>query len=567
MSSILASRPCNARGLTKFSANCHKIESARLSRLLYLLLYQHILLHILNDAYCLNNDQVKRSQSNTNHRNHRSTSYFNSSSRNYHDSSPISQKSIPSKLSIEDTQVNQNLITGLANGQTFQLYPFIKSLPVDGNLDSTIARHESQQQYLPDGPPPFKPPMLALDEASRRVLKKLKQTLIFKRMYKPKIYYLYLDTLRGLTLLAENLSRKKFSLASSKYDALQMILNKLTWKGSQALKLKWPIILLNPKFLREMLSNPTFLVMLFHAVEVAYVSMPMKIWLRPLMKLIAQPSPESEEKVWWRRKRLYDTLNGHGASELQPNLKKIHFRNPGEPTPIAIPNVVHLVRNLMNRPGPNPAHHRHPSINESFKQISNHMNPDSHTHYTLNYGNNGQDSHMTDPQEEVFLTNQIGVKHNDKDPENAATTLVENETSDWPLEMMESGVVGQSIDPLSNQQPAMNPPDQEDWLSQQPNEDQLMSQHEFDSLDPREKDMVLNEARKRFEESKWTNELIKEHSDLINSFTQGYAAPGSIQPQENEQTNPGLPEPPKEEEDPERRYSSQNSLYNNRRAS
>lgn len=560
---------CNARKFAHFRSNCHKIESVRLSKLLYLLLYQHILSHLFYNACCSENTfnrNIRWSHPYENH--HKSTSNFNSSMRKYIDSSFSYYKHIPTISPIKDPQIRSNLKTALS-GQKLYLHPITRSLPVDGDLGPAI-RHESLRQYLPSGPPPFKPPMVAFHETSRKAYEQLKKTLIFKKMYKPKVYYLFLDTLRQLTLLAENLSRKKLAIAGAKYEALQKIVNKIAWKGSNALKLKWPLVMLNPRFLREILSNPTFLVMLFHAVEVAYMSMPMNFWLKPLMKLIAQRSPEKEEEIWWRRKRIYDTLNGHGASELQPNLKTAHFRNPGEPTPIAIPTIVHVFRNLVDRPSPDPTYHKHLSTGSS-EQASDNVALSPYGNYLDDFyhsSSNKDSQQMTNAQEEEFLKNQVGMNQKNIDPENAATTLVENETSDWPLEMMESGVVSQSMDPepSPNHHLAIAPTNQEDWLSQRPSEDQLMSQHEFNSLDPKEKDMVLREARQRFEESKWANELIKEHNDFINAFTQQDQTPDHLSSIQlpDVQTNTESSEPPREEESEKskRRYSSYENTHN-----
>lgn len=527
----------------------------------------------MNNIHCLNNITINNSRwshSGTSIENERSIKDNKSYSKNQL-SSISSYRQIPKILSIDYPQAESRILSTLG-GQKIYAQPMSRSLSLDGDLSSTI-RPESRRQYLPNGPPPFKPPMLALSVASRSALEKLKQTLIFKRMYRPKIYYLFLDTLRQLTVLAENLSRKKLAIASSKYEIIRTIINKLALKGNHALKLKWPLILLNPKFLKEILSNPTFLVTLFHAVEVAYMSVPMNFWLKPLMKSIAQPSPEKEEKIWWRRKRLYDTLNGHDASELQPNLKTVHFRNPGKPTPIAIPALVRTYRAMMNRPEPDPSYHKHVTMT-STKQAGDDAILTPYADYSTSYYHNNKDSQMTSVQEEAFLANQIAMNQNNKEPENAATTLIENETSNWPLEMMESNIASQTLDTRPSldhhQQLNIALTSQDDWLSQQPSEDQLMSQHEFDSLDPREKDMVLSEARQRLEESKWANELIKEHSDFIDSFTkpnQILDDSGSKIQSSDKQTNTESPEPPTDEdtERSNRRHSFKEETYSNLR--
>lgn len=543
------------------AANCHKILSVRLGKLLYLLLYQHVLFSIIQ-VDCLSNvssgdKNVRWLKSNASNRDYAASRKLYSKTE--HKFIPrVFQDEKPANYFINDLQAEPSFISTLDMRNIYS-HPMSKSLTIDGDMSPTL-RYESQHQLLPNGPPPFRPLLLPSSKNSMAALEKLKRILAFKRMFKPKVYYLFLDTLRQLTLLAENLSRKNLAIANSKYAALQTIFNKLAAKGRHTFKLKWPLVLMNPQFLKELLSNPTFLIMLFHGVEVAYMSVPMNFWLKPLMKLIAQPSTEKEEKIWWRRKRLYDVLNGHGTSELQPNLKAAHFRHPGEPAKIAIPTLVHIYRKLTDRPAPNPSYHTHLPPDSAKHPIDNII-----SYPYLENSDHSKDSYMNAAQEEAFLSHQVDAQQSHKDSETAATTLVENETSDWPLEMMESSEVGHSVgaEPYLNHQLTITPTNQEDWLSHPPSEDQLMSQHEFDSLDPKERDMVLSEARKRYEESTWANELIKQHNDFIDSFAQGAQTPDQSVPPKAQDvpTNTDLSEPPREE-DPEskRRHSIQKSI-------
>lgn len=392
-----------------------------------------------------------------------------------------------------------------ADGGKKNLIQSVNNLPTGGRHVANLNR-----QYLPNGPPPFKPSALMLGLVSRGAMEKLKRTSTFKRMYKSKAYYLFLDILRQLNLVAESISKKKMDLAQVQLDAIQTIINKLNPKSKHNPKLKWPLVMLNPQFVRELISSPTFLVMLFHAVEVGYMSMPGNFFLKPLVKLIAQPDPEKEEKIWWRRKRLYDTLNGHGSSELQPNLRTIHFRNPGEPTPIAIPTVVNIFRKLTNRPSPNPA-----TFKQHFIYPSGSIPRPVSTILDLS-GNSISDNdlYMNNMQEDAFLANQLKPRH----PLDHKQSQGEESNENSQFQLARGTTWSQSIiKPEYFEQIASA--NQEDWLTHRPRPEQLLSKQEFDSLDPQDKERMMREIRDRFEESKWTNELIKQHSEFIETFS------------------------------------------------
>lgn len=393
-----------------------------------------------------------------------------------------------------------------ASGGKKNLIQPVKDLPTGGRYVANPNR-----QYLPGGPPPFRPSSLMLGAASSGVVDILKQTTTFKRMYKSKAYYLFLDILRQLNLVAENISKKKMDLARVQFEAIQAIINKLTSKSKHFLKLKWPIVMLNPQFVRELMSSPTFLVMLFHAVEVAYMSMPGNFFLKPLVKLVAQPSPEKEEKIWWRRKRLYDTLNGHGSSELQPNLKTIHFQNYGEQTPIALPKIVNVFRKLTNRPPPNPATFKQHFIYPSGsipRPVGTILNFDGNSIYDSNL-------YMNNLQEDAFLANQLKTGH----PLDHKKSHDEESAPNSQIHLARGTILGQTIVKPVYSYDQINQTNHEEWLAHRLQPEQLMSQEEFDSLDPRDKERMMREIRSRYEESQWTNELIKQHSDFIDAFT------------------------------------------------
>ena len=394
-------------------------------------------------------------------------------------------------------------------------------------------RDASVSKLLPSGPPPFRPTTLMLQLGSLGALDKLKRTRIFKRVYKSKSYYLFLDVLRQLTGLVDEISRKKIDIAEAKVAAVQAVVSRLATKTGQGLKLNWPLVMLNPHFLRETLSNPTFLVMLFHAIEVAYMSMPINFWLRPLVRLVKQPSPEREESIWRRRKRFYETVNGHGSSELQPNMKSVHFRDPGVPPPVALPRLAKLVRQITGRQAPVPTHYHYPSESESESESGPSNSIDQHVPttdgqvaeqeppYELVMKQLGEQQSfnghqfMTSAQEEAFLTNQ---KQQQVD---AAAGQASGSTSAGDIAYSDSSPGGEPTisppDPLTSAMSTFEAEGQ--WLSDLvPSRAQLMSQSEFDSLDARERALVLSEARKRLEESRLTSELISKQKDYVESL-------------------------------------------------
>lgn len=456
-------------------------------------------------------------------------------------------------------------------------------------------RADYRAVILPSGPPPFRPSSIILGLNSMGLLKKLKKTKIFKRMYKSKVYYLFLDTLQQLAVLAEKVSKKKLDIAEANMATIQAVTNKLVSKGGQNLKLKWPLVMLNPQFLRELLSSPTFLVMLFHAIEVAYMSTPINFWLKPLVKLVKQPSPKEEEQIWWRRKRLYDTLNGHGASELQPNLRSIHFKQPGEPTPVAFPHLVQMFRDLTGRPAPNPDHYKYPvnyqttheQPSQTYGDIPNfaaaaaehyiddtaYQQPATKVVYTdeetkHQEGSNDQ-TFMTAAQEESFLANQIQTntelgnqqsfkQQHQYQQQNSPTfeqqsqhqLYQEHETSNfnpqggsqpnWMFDLASATNTGEqttqdqiqeslhkakklnepkhieSIE-LPNIYSPANEMDHYNWLSKHRNH--LMTHDEFQLLDPQQRELVLNEAKRSLWEAGLADNIIKKQTDFVESFT------------------------------------------------
>lgn len=382
------------------------------------------------------------------------------------------------------------------------------------NLDNSI------HKMLPNGPPPFRPSTLLLGLSTTSILDKLKRTRIFKKIYKSKVYYLFLDVLQQLIVLVDKIAKKKIDLTDANMAAIHAVINKFALKGGHKLKLKWPLVMLNPHFIKEILSNPTYLVMLFHAIEVAYMSMPVNFWLKPLVKLVKQPSYEKEEEIWWRRKRIYDTLNGHGASELQPNLKTIHFKNRGQHTPVAFPRIVNRIRQLTGRPAPDSHHYKYPDDNIYPSDINLYTDQSAIIHYPVEHlshnlvhpPDGGKYNNEVD-MNDAFLAKQI------PQPGHASQQSPTVPTNDW-TPAIESNINLQKepseiqTDPLIG---ALSI-DQDHWLSRLPTQDQLMSQSEFDSLDAHERDLVLREAQKRIEESRLTNELIKQQNDIIESF-------------------------------------------------
>lgn len=246
------------------------------------------------------------------------------------------------------------------------------------------------------------------------------------------------------------------------------------------------------------------------------MSMPINFWLKPLVKLVAQPSPEKEDQIWWRRKRLYDTLNGFGASELQPNLRTIHFRYPGEQTPVALPSLANLVRQYLGRPAPNPAHYSQPSAGKQrLPQMHGSIPSGEESAFYANNLRQHQSAHPAMTNSYDHLQNSLG----------SPTTLVESEVPDWqngwendpriPSPMINSPTISQHE---AAQYPDLTSQQDQDWLTHSPSQDELMSASEFETLEPHERERVIKEAKSRFEDSNWTNELIKQHTNYIDSL-------------------------------------------------
>lgn len=233
--------------------------------------------------------------------------------------------------------------------------------PIDGAPGGHKTATRRGQYYLPAGPPPFRPSAMVL--ALNSGLRKLKIPTIKLHMEQRRLYYTFLDIVRGLHRLADQMARGQVQITGAKLHLMQSLIGKLAAAGGKALKLKWPLVMLNPHFLKELLANPTFLVMLFHAIELASYSSASPLvatLLKPLVKLVKQPSPEQEERTWWRRKRLYETFNGIGSSELQPNLKTAHFRRPGEPALVSLPALSRLLPNFYDKRLLEPPKYRQP---------------------------------------------------------------------------------------------------------------------------------------------------------------------------------------------------------------
>lgn len=351
-------------------------------------------------------------------------------------------------------------------------------------------------QVLPNGPPPLIPSPVALKLGS-----------LILRPYKPQVaslsqsaYRAYHDSVRQLKLLIDAAASQRVRTLGAKIMSQHLAATGLLSKWKRLFKLNWPLVMLNPNFVKELLSNPTFLVMLFHTIELAHASSAKAFWLKPLVRLVAQPSHEKEEQIWWRRKRLYDTLNGHGSSELQPNLKTKHFQHPGRPASIAIPRLAGLVRLISNKEAPNPnSYHQPLSVPLNSKEV---------------------------PMMAATSMDDLRDHNQGFLPKLKANTLVELEKGHTLVEdtyansgwQSRPGALMQQVAPMAQQ---------DDWLSLLPSKDQLMSAQEFEALEPREREQVIRQARLEIEESRWINDLIKQHQDFVDSLAKRSDGKGS----------------------------------------
>lgn len=406
-------------------------------------------------------------------------------------------------------------------------------------------------RLLPKGPQPYRPSSILLSLNSFGLMEKLKQTRAFKRMYKSKVYYLFLDVLQQLVGLVDKLAKQRLDATGSKVAAVQAIAGKLLLKGGQQLKLNWPLVMLNPLFIKELLANPTFLVMLFHAIETAYMSTPAGLWLKPLIKLVKQPSGEKEEEVWWRRKRIYEVLNGPGSSEAEPSLKAAHFRRPGEPAPARLSGFVQTLRQMTGRPRQT----QHDYYNQAALQADLQMarpprqrpppevliqRPLGQQEETLNV-ESGQDDalqalpmdaelgaheepvmvkqnalgqlepadYLTGAQEKAFLANQLAFDQRQPPrphaPPSAASQEPSQSSAATSHQHEEASADWQMDNALAHSEPGGGA-------------NELMSQREFDMLDPEQRELVLRETRRNEKEARLAEELIRQQSELVESF-------------------------------------------------
>lgn len=399
-------------------------------------------------------------------------------------------------------------------------YPTIQAVLGDSNGALSARSHETFARHvLPNGPPPFRPTSLLMSETSSKILSKIKKTKAFQQMYKSRAYYLFLDVIERLGTFVDKIASKKVQMTHANIVAVQTFINKILQKSGQKLKLKWPLVMLNPNFLRDILSNPTFLVMLFHTIETAYVSLPTtSFWLKPLMRMVKQPSAEKEEQVWWRRKRLYDTLNGLGSSELQPNLKAHHFRQPGREVSVAVPDVVSGFRKLIGLKPPNPTYFKHPPeqypapIEPPFPLPPQPL--PSMTQQEIYWPQDYAMPPSLQPQQHVQL--QIG-----EDPYASSNQVIDQQTNSDRSKLHSADLVNPtSQDHLIEQSmrgdySVMSG----DWLSPGAvSHTDLMSQGEFDSLDQQEKDRVFREFHGHMQESSFINDLIRKQDEYVDSI-------------------------------------------------
>lgn len=430
----------------------------------------------------------------------------------------------------------------------FHREPMINLLPI--TTSTTTSR--VGQHLLPSGPPPFKPMQAFLvnlaslmqqneqqylsnsDLLLPMLRNRMKKTKIYKQFENSPAQYFFLDILKQLSLLCDKLAHTQVKFVkwpfklhlfietlvekvgknmvknknfghsfSSQYDwpkTTTTTKNKHGFLANQMhsmkdkakiLLLKWPIVMLNPRFLPSLLQDPTFLVSLFNTVETAYLSMPHKLhWLKPIVRLVTQPNFEKEEQIWWRRKRHYDLLNGPQSSELEPNLQTKHFRtipmevkrkyiaNSSSPTKLIVPALIGLTRKLMHKKAPQQQHYKYPRAERVSENPVQNINPKINNNNNNNYDDNNIISQMPIP---------IQLQESHQSPE-----------------------IG-----LQNEQPALA----NNLHTSLSSHRDLLTQEEFDSLEPEHKRLILEESRRQLEEAKFTDDLIKQHTDFIESFT------------------------------------------------
>lgn len=406
-------------------------------------------------------------------------------------------------------------------------------------------------QTLPKGPPPLGPSklLLGLNEARRTHMKKIKgfSSIIDNRHLnrfasitkkkKDQLEYILLDSMKQLTLLSQSMKQHlhPINLKLVKADeiklALEAFLLNLSSKMSNFNKgarlnfkkhnhnqsAQWPLILLsNPRFLTNLMSDPNFLVSLFNTIETAYVSMPRKnLWLKPLLKIVSQRAPEKEERIWWRRKQHYDLMNGPNASELEPNLQSKGFRTVHKaqghslilkPAKLAIPATVALLRKLTQKRPPDPSYYKYPKSIASSNHIHSFQPSIEHANMLIDTS-----KHPIAVSSPIWATSHVVDEHGG----HKQSQYYQNwDHSNLPPEGQASNELQQPIDSSAHDQQAQQHGDQL-LLASSP----LMSESELANLDPHELELIYEQAKRHFEESSFTDKLIKEHTDFIESIT------------------------------------------------
>lgn len=377
------------------------------------------------------------------------------------------------------------------------------------NEHSRRSTHSVNGHMLPSGPPPFRPPIVLLNlmnsngnRNSNSLLNKLKTSKTFKNNYISNVYYFYFDVLRQLNILSQKLIEKRLIFSRKKLISIQALINVILNKKGSLIKLKWPLIMLNPKFITNLLRDPTFLVMLFHSIETAYTSMPNKRFiLKPLINIVNQPSLEKEERIWWKRKRQYDLINGPNSSELEPNLRAKHFkfRSNLESEELKLNEKIiaklrKFARKLSKKGQINPTYYRYPLI---ATQQETSMNSNSNSN---KYPNGSNWIRYLEPHEDTEGPQTIDDYEFNNNNDNYYSSIDQITYKDSkPASVVHLESNGEKNAHYDYQT--------------------IMSPFEFESLEPKERKLILLEAKRSFEESKLTDELIKQQTELIESFT------------------------------------------------
>lgn len=341
-----------------------------------------------------------------------------------------------------------------------------------------------------------------------------------------KLFHLLEECKQKFASIVNSLAVKKTQVGADTMQSFHYSLNRLMIEMSDKFRFKFP--LLDKRFIHSLFSDPALLVMLWNAAEIAHMSLPIgKLLFKPIVKLAAQPNFEKEEKIWWRRKRIFDVLNGFGSSEFEPNLRSADFRLPkynhAQATQYSFPWLGQILRNLgIKHPFVSAVHYPRPGFKQQLQQQTgiNLLASDSNQSHALA----DNDSHTSIPQPHLIpmqhddnvdgtyiQSNYIDDLKSSSDEQINYSTEVPIATESNNFEMTNGSETNeQTFDSHLHSHQEFEPTIDSNNLDAK----------DFEKLDGKEKEFVVSEFRKHLNEFEQTNKLIDQQRQLVESLKQ-----------------------------------------------